>query len=230
MSPASTRPEPAGWLALALMLAAAGSVAWWLTLREPLVPAPESLEAIPLELGPWRGQPLEVGATVESILNATYNVQREYRHPLGELVWLYLGYYGTTRGGTPEHTPRACYSAHGWAVAEEATLVRDPTTGREAREYVVEQDGEQRLVVFWYQSFRSGALLSTAALRVDHIVGQLTRGRGDGALVRLSTPIQGADRAGARSRLLGFAALLDPPLEARWPEERPAAAMRGGGS
>ncbi len=208
---------------LGLGLALAGAFAWWLTLRTPLVPEPASLDALPFQIGRYRGEPIPVEDTVESMLNATHNVQRAYLHPLGDVIWLYLGYYGTARGGTPEHTPRACYTAHGWEIASESTIVRDPVSALSANEYLVELEGQQRLVVFWYQSFRAADLLSTFDLRVDHIRGQLGTGRGDGALVRLSTPIREGDREAARSRLLSFAAEISPQIRRHWPAERPAA-------
>lgn len=208
-------------IALCVGLGLAGAGAWWLTLRSPLRPDPSSLEGLPLVIGRYQAETIAVEDIVESILNASYNVQRAYHPPLGEVVWLYLGYYSTARGGTPEHTPRACYSAHGWEVIHSATLVRDVETGRVANEYVVELADHQRLVLFWYQSFRSQDLLSTLALRLDHIQGQLSEGRGDGALVRLSTPIRDGDRDTARSRLLSFAAQLSPELIRHWPSEIP---------
>lgn len=211
-------------LALCLGLGLAGVAAWWLTLRAPLRAEAASLEALPMKIGRYEAETIRIEDTVESILNATYNVQRAYHHPLGEVVWLYLGYYSTERGGTPEHTPRACYSAHGWEVARARTLVRDPLTERVANEYIVELAGAERMVLFWYQSFRAEDLLSTWALRIDHIRGQLSEGRADGALVRLSTPIQHGDREAARSRLLAFAADLSPEIERHWPLEIPVAA------
>ena len=210
-------------IALCIGLGLAGASAWWLTLRAPLRSEPSSLEALPMKIGRYQAETIAVEDTVESILNASYNVQRAYHHPLGEVVWLYLGYYSTARGGTPEHTPRACYSAHGWEMTRAETLVRDVETGRVANEVVVALADQERLVLFWYQSFRSTDLLSTLALRIDHIQGQLSEGRGDGALVRLSTPIRDGDRDAARSRLLAFAAELSPELIRHWPPETPAA-------
>ncbi|MBW2243285.1 MAG: EpsI family protein [Deltaproteobacteria bacterium] len=206
-------------IALCAGLGLAGAGAWWLTLRAPLRAEAASLEALPMKIGRYQAETIRVEDTVESILNATYNVQRAYHHPHGEIVWLYLGYYSTARGGTPEHTPRACYSAHGWEVASARTLVRDVATDLAANEYIVELGGERRMVLFWYQSFRSEDLLSTLALRIDHIRGQLSEGRGDGALVRLSTPIRHGDREAARSRLLAFAANLAPEVARHWPVE-----------
>jgi hypothetical protein len=53
-------------------------------------------------------------------------------------------------------------------------------------------------------------------------VGRLTRGRADGALIRISTPLSGDDEISARGRLLGFAAALDPLIAERWPTESEA--------
>jgi len=57
---------------------------------------------------------------------------------------------------------------------------------------------------------------------IDRLLGRLLEGRADGALIRVSTPIQKDDVVGARGRLLSFGSSLDPLLAERWPEERPA--------
>lgn len=209
--------------AVALLLAA-GAAAWWFQLRERLVPAPATLSALPLELASFTGVDQPVEAMVEDMLRADHNVQRAYLHPLGGVVWLYIGYYGTERGGTPEHTPRACYLAHGWDVVEQADLTVDPASGLRAREYVVELGGQQQLVLYWYRSFRDTGMVSTFALGFDHVLGKLRSGRGDGALVRLSAPLSpdGSDREFTRAVLQSFARELEPQLARIWPQERPA--------
>lgn len=209
-------------LAAVLLLLGGGAAAWLYQLRAPLVPHAESLAAIPQRLESFRGIDTPVGETVEEMLRADFNVQREYLHPLGQVVWLYVGYYGTQRGGTPEHTPRACYQAHGWQIVEEADLVMDSSTGLTAKEYLVELRGQQQLVLYWYRSFRKTGMLSTVTLGVDHVIGKLAQGRGDGALVRLSTPLIGTDRHAARALLFTFARLLEPELASAWPAEAPA--------
>jgi EpsI family protein len=210
-------------LAAVALLLAAGAAAWWFQLREHLAPAPVTLSSLPLELGSFTGIDTPLDAMVEEMLRADHNVQREYRHPLGGIVWLYIGYYGTERGGTPEHTPRACYRAHGWDVIEQADLTVDPETGLRAREYVVELAGQQQLVLYWYRSFRDTGMVTTVALGLDHVLGKLRHGRGDGALVRLSAPLSGggSDREATRASLLSFARELEPELARVWPSEHP---------
>lgn len=204
--------------AIAILLAA-GFAAWGFQLRPALATAPESLAALPYELGSYRGVESPVGENVEEMLRADFNVQREYLHPFGQVVWLYVGYYGTERGGTPEHTPRTCYVAHDWEVLDERTVATDPETGHRAVELLVESRGQQQLVLFWYRSYRASGLLSTAALQLDHVLGRLSDGRGDGALVRLSTPLIGIERSAARGMLASFARQLEPELAAVWPVE-----------
>ncbi len=211
-------------IAAVALLLLAGMAAWWFQLRPALEPAPASLAALPFHLSSFEGIDSPVGDNVEEMLRADFNVQREYLHPLGQVVWLYIGYYGTQRGGTPEHTPHACYVAHGWKVIEEQTLITDAASGHSAVEYLVESRGQQQLVLYWYRSYRSTGLLSTLALQLDHIVGKLAEGRGDGALIRLSTPLIGVDRTAARALLMSFARELEPELAKVWPTEKPASA------
>lgn len=217
--------ERVSTIAAVVLLLAAGTLAWWFQLRPELQPAPASLATLPLRLSSFAGIDSPIGDNVEEMLRADFNVQREYLHPLGQVVWLYVGYYGTARGGTPEHTPHACYAAHGWSVLEEQVLVTDPETGHSAVEYLVESRGQQQLVLFWYRSYRNTGLRSTFTLQLDHVVGKLVDGRADGALIRLSTPLVGVDRAAARALLVSFARVLEPELARVWPTEAPASAL-----
>jgi EpsI family protein len=205
------------WALLAACLVLAGALAWWIQLREAVDSDPTTLGALPTRIAGHEGRDIPIEQAAEAMLQADFHVQREYAGPFGEPVWLYVGYYGTVRGGTPEHTPRACYTAHGWRIRAEQSVVVDRERGSRAREYRVEVGGHEQLVHFWYRTFRGTGLLSLSALRVDHFVGRLLTGRADGALVRLSTPLRDGDVVAARSRLLGFAAALEPLLEDHWP-------------
>ena len=57
------------------------------------------------------------------------------------------------------------------------------------------------------------------AQNIDRFVGRIFKGRGDGALVRISTPLDGEDVVMARGRLMAFASQLDPLIAERWPSE-----------
>jgi EpsI family protein len=209
-------------LGTALLVAAflaVGAAAWALQLRPPLVVDASPLDALPPKLADWVSVDVPLETTVEAMLRADYNVQRLYRHPLGDVVWVYFGYYGTDRGGRPEHTPVECFRAHGWEVAEPRSLEVDGPSGLRVEEFVVAQGGSWQLVHYWFRSHRSTGLRGGVDQTLDRLFGRLLGGRADGSLVRISTPLRDGDRVSARSRLLPFAAALDRQLAAHWPRE-----------
>lgn len=214
-----------GLVAAALVLV--GSLSWLLALR----PSPQldvaPLETIPSGLGSWSSDDVPLESGVESMLQADFNLQRLYRNAGGEEVWVYVGYYGTERGGRPEHTPRACFRAHGWEIEDHRVLDAGP--GMQVNELVVSLDGERQLVHYWFRSFRRTGLRGGLDQLLDHLVGRVLHQRADGSLVRLSTPLAGdADRPAARARLLQFATAFDQLLAAHWPREIPAGADDAG--
>ena len=213
--------ERLGAALLVLALLGVGAAGWMLQLAPALQVDASALATLPETIGPWRSRDIPVESTVESILRADYNLQRIYLHPTGDFVWLYVGYYGTARGGRPEHTPRGCYTGAGWEIEAARTLSVVPDDELRAREYQVRRDGEARLVHFWYRSHRRTGMVNGLEQNVDRVLGRLTDGRADGALVRISTPIVD-DEITARARLLSFAVRLDPLLAERWPSEHPA--------
>jgi EpsI family protein len=214
--------ERLGTAGLVAMLVVCGAVAWWFQLRPELAVDARALDRLPYEFGEWTGEPIPLDTTVESMLRADLNLQRGYLAPGSEIIWLYVGYYGTARGGRPEHTPEVCYPSAGWRVAEARVWTDDPNTGVRANEFVVTSGDRVRLVHFWYQSSRSTGMLGTWDISVDQLASRLGNGRADGALVRLSTPIDSGDREAARDRLVGFRRLVEPEIERRWPVESPA--------
>ena len=221
------RSEPEGisqsaGIAIMLILVVAGCAIWWIHFRMPVELDPSSIKGISLTLDRWQGQEIPLSDGVEKMLRADSQFQRRYLSPDADLVWLYVGYYGTERGGRPEHTPWACYPSAGWIIlsATEVTPGRDSSGGAawQLNELVVEQGGARRLVHFWYQTHRTKRIATETGLTIDHVLGRLSpTGRADGALVRLSTPIDENGIESARQRLRDFAAVFEPILRENWP-------------
>lgn len=207
---------------LALAIGGVGAVAWYFAFFGGHAVRAERLHELPRTLGAWEGQEVPLDQSVESMLRADANLQRVYRHPTGALAWVYVGYYGTDRGGRPEHTPPTCYTAHGWRVGPARTVALDPERGLRANEMVVEREGTRRLVHFWYRSGERTGLLGGLGITLHRVRRRVAGGRGDGALVRVSTPLRAGERAEARSRLADFARRLDRALDGAWPREVPA--------
>ena len=207
---------------LAVLLLAVGAVSWHLHLSGSLSVDADALSEVPLEFQHWQGRDIPMQGGVEEMLDADYNLQRAYVHPVGGLVFLYVGYYGTERGGRPEHTPWACYPTNGWKILERNVVTIDD--GLRANEILVEKDGERRLVHFWYQSSERTGMLGGFDHAYERLRSRIVEGRADGSLVRLSTPLEKrSEQHAARARLMSFGRGIVPILREHWPHERPAA-------
>ena len=216
--------ERLGRWGLAALVLAVGALAWWLQTRPSLAVDPTPLANLPHQVGAWRSVDVPLDTAVESILRADYNVQRAYfpdAGPTTRPVWLYVGYYGTQRGGRPEHTPRGCYTGAGWDIASASVIASGDGTGRRMNEYRVQRAADRQLVHFWYRSVRRTGMVGGLDQNLDRIVGRLDGGRADGALVRLSTSVDDGGEAEARARLLALGQVLDLQLAQYWPAERP---------
>ena len=220
-------PERVGSTAfIAVLFLAVGVLAWSLEFRAPLYADTSPLSAVPAEIAGREGVdlPLEQGA--EAMLRADHNLLRAYTNRSGDLVWAYVGYYGTTRGGRPEHTPAACYEAHGWSILERRVFSVPGAPGLRVNEYLVEQGEMRQLVQFWFRSHRSTGLVGGWDQAIDRLVGRVRDGRADGALVRVSAPIGDDGTEATRDRVSTFAAALDRELSNHWPVETPLADSR----
>jgi len=196
-----------------------GGFSWSMRFRAPLEFDTSPLASLPQSVGNWDSRDIPLEENVESMLRADFNLQRIYRSPFNKPIWLYIGYYGTARGGKPEHTPDVCYKASGWQIVSDQTVPIDREQGFRAREFVVEKEGERRLVNFWFRSSRRSGIPTTNGLRFDHLLNRLTSNRADGALVRISTPITPETEFEGRSRLRSFGIALETQLRAHWPSE-----------
>jgi EpsI family protein len=211
--------SPLQTVLLFAVLVLAGASAWALKLAGNLEVDARALAGLAPAVGSWRSEDIPVEDGVAQMLRADFNLQRAYRHPLGERVFLYVGYYGTARGGRPEHTPWVCYPSTGWEIRDSRLVSVDPAAGLRANELVVEAEGERRLVLFWYRSGTRTGITSGLGLSLAHLRGRLFEGRGDTALVRVSADLREGDETTARTVLMGFAAEIDRQLASHWPRE-----------
>jgi EpsI family protein len=214
--------ETLGAVAFVLAMVGVGALGWRLQLAPDLAIDASPLAQLPTRIGSWHSEDVPLPPAVETELGADFNLQRAYTNGIGEVVWLYVGYYGTASGGRARHTPRHCYTGAGWGIESTRVVDVDPGGSVRANEYLIANAGNRRLVHFWYRSVRRTGMLGGLDQNLDRLVGRLFEGRADGALVRVSTPIAGDDTIAARGRLLAFGSQLDPLLASHWPREEAA--------
>ncbi len=234
-----------------VLLVIAGAVAFPIAWGSDVVVAAVNLDRLPRQILGLEGRDDRFDESVYRVLNADYHLLREYRSDAHPAVWLYIGYYGTAKGGRPSHVPQACYTGQGFSIVEwtkvpvlspepsrpvpsrvegraspePSRLVPSQVAGRVNKMHV-KRGNEHQLVLFWHQS-RDTVLADGIEQNLHRLKNRLLYNRDDGAFVRLSTSMSPDNAAEALARLQDFAGELLRLLPAHWPEERPVSRAKG---
>ncbi len=174
----------------------------------PPVPLQQEFQHFPLTLGAWHGNFVPIDAKIFEVTTADSYFNAAYHNGQGEQVNLWIAYYEHKKRGKSFHSPAVCMTGGGLRTLESREIEVAP--GVPATAMLMEQDGKQILVYFWYyQAGRwiAGDYANKFAIAQDILLKQ----RSDGALIRLDTPV-GQDQAAAAARLQAFAHLLLPRL------------------
>ncbi len=196
--------------------------------RPEVIPERAKLATFPLLLGEWHGADVPVNQIEVDSLQATDTLSVAYgRTGDRTAVAMWISYYDSQRSGRSVHSPAACLPGGGWAVEslELFTVpeVRADGGGLTVNRSVVTMGNDQMIVYYWFP--QRGRMLTNEYLVKWYIFwDSMTSGRSDGALVRLSTPVDHAETlAAAEARLQAFLRTLDPKLAYYLPPQEASA-------
>jgi EpsI family protein len=155
------------------------------------VSAPAVLATFPEQLDGWSGRNLpEIDDSVKKVLRADDYLLRDYRGDDGSApVGLFIVYYSSQRSGDALHSPKNCLPGAGWqTISSDVIRISNPAapdSGFDANHYVIQKDGTQQDVLYWYQS--RGRIFASEYLGKVYLAWDgITKGRTDGALIRLT--------------------------------------------
>ncbi len=184
------------------------------------VPIRKSLDSFPGAVGPWQGREGTVfESEILNILKAKDYVMRRYQDREGHSLWLFIGYWDSQRKGAQPHSPKNCLPGGGWEPLEASTLaiaLPPPLPPITVNRYLIQKDRDQQVVLYWYQS-QGKATAGELAARVEMMKSSIARRRTDGALVRVSSPMQGSARE-TTDRLAKFIESMYPVLAEYLPD------------
>jgi len=182
-----------------------------------------NLENLPMEIAGFKATEDFFPDSVYKELNADRHVYRHYQNADGEKVDLYIGYYGTAKGGRTGHNPYACLPGAGWGIVDskqvklKAKYYPEPVPVN----YVLARKGETyESVLHWYQSAGNKVLSNGIQQNIQRFLGRIFYNLNDGAFVRISiiSELKGIEEANSLAKT--FSEKILDLLPAYWPVEK----------
>jgi exosortase D (VPLPA-CTERM-specific) len=202
-----------------LLSFAAVSIKWFGTGSEARI-VHRPLAEIPGTLGEWRqkGSEIRFDKQVEDVLRATDYTMREYTLADGRIANIYVGYYASQRSGATYHSPQNCLPGAGWTLNDPQLIDISTSDGRtfQANRYIIENGIYREVMIYWYQG-RGRTAASEYRDKFNTILDGITRGRTDGAMLRIMTSM-GPDQNAAVRSATDLSARLAENLTAFVPE------------
>jgi EpsI family protein len=184
--------------------------------REPGQSSPSiALGRIPTVLPGWSSTDRVPAEVMPPDPSAETELVRAYQNGT-QTVWVSVGYYTRQTQGRRPAARRLLFPGSGWTNLSEGStrIVLDgpPAGAIPATQVVVEVDGRSVAILYWYQIGRH-SIGSDHGYRALLLFNRLVRGRGDGALIRVASPVPSTqDVTPVIARQMEFVRLFYPEL------------------
>ena len=177
---------------LGLLVAGGLLVNAWAYLGEAHVER-KPLNGFPKQIESWEqvGGDEKFDDKTMAVLRASDYLLRNYGASDGRVLNFYVGYYASQREGATYHSPLNCLPGSGWVMSEPDRVTISPQ-GRPAfvaNKYIIQNGDHKELLLYWYQG-RGRAVASEYWGKIYTVIDSVRRRRSDGAMVRITTPIQ----------------------------------------
>jgi EpsI family protein len=172
-------------------------------------PLARSLDQIPAQIDGWTAVPGRIPDARElELLGATSYLSRDYRRA-GQSLNLFVSYYAIQRAGESMHTPKNCLPAAGWEILKyDKVDIPFGARPQQVNKFTIQNGDAKQTVLYWYQS-KDRVIASEYEGKGFLLWDAMTKGRTDGAVVRIIVP----DNAEAANAALGFARAILPEMK-----------------
>jgi exosortase D (VPLPA-CTERM-specific) len=176
----------------------------------------------PMQLANWQGLPARLDPEILDFLKLDDYLLAHYSGAEGLAISLFVVYYALQADGNSAHSPRACIPGDGWEIqrfdTQQLEAVKVDAKPLDVNRVVIQKGENRALVYYWFQQ-RGRFDTDEYMVKLHIFEDSLLRGRTDGAMVRLVTPLElGEDLSVAEARLQRFAASALPELRRHIPE------------
>ena len=146
---------------------------------------------------------------------------RNYTSDNGRVINVYIGYYGTNKGGRTGHNPEACYPSTGWAILNEKKETIDIGGNKKitVNAMLVKKENKSQFVYHWYQSDGTHVVRSGIQQNLNRFRKMILKNRDDGAFIRVAMDVDGNEQE-AKYEIEKFIRQLFWLISEYWPEEK----------
>lgn len=190
-------------------------------LRGEMVVIDATFKNIPHRIGDWVGEDHRFDDSIYEELRADENLFRLYKNSQGDELGFYIGYYGTQRGGHPEHIPAGCYTGAGWGIESNTPLEITALDGSKTitvNNFYARKGEETEQTIHWLQNFRGTVMHDGFGQNFEKIYTKLFFNRNDGAFIRINARVKNS-RQETLAYEIDFIQNVLPYLEKHWPVE-----------
>lgn len=180
-------------------------------LQRQFTPQRDSFDHFSMQLGDWTGKRLFLSEAVLAELWADDYVTGNFKNrKTGNVLHVLVSYYKRQTATHTAHAPTSCLVGSGWFLENKEVLAPDAAAGRSfpVTRMVLQQAGTRVISNFWFQQ-RGRHIVDEYKNKMWLVWDSLTRGRSDGALVRLELFLKDGQTVHEGQALLDeFAGLL----------------------
>jgi EpsI family protein len=187
------------------------------------VPPPRAMFIdFPMKLDGWLGTSHSLEKQYIDALRFDDYVLADFQFDEGQPVNLYAAYYQSQRKGQSAHSPQSCLPGDGWEISSfkrmdlpaSLRMVRSLPVNRA----LIQKDSQKQIVLYWFKQ-RERTLSNEYLVKLFLFWDALSRGRTDGALVRIASLIgPGETEDIVDQRLLRFVSTIEPELNRYVPD------------
>jgi EpsI family protein len=184
----------------------------------------KNLDKLPLTIDGMQGVDIPLEESVVKELDTDIYLYRNYMSKDGRVINVYIGYYGTQKGGRSNHSPEGCYPGAGWSILREgeADIAIEHSGVRNdivLNTLQVKKGDVDQLVYHWYQTRNNMVIRNGVQQNINRFKNRLLYNRDDGAFIRVSQDI-GNNNEEAKKDIEVFIRQLFPLLMEYWPIEK----------
>ena len=190
--------------------------------REEVPPPRAIFVDFPMRLNGWLGTSLSLEKQYIDALRFDDYVLADFRFGDGQPVNLYAAYYQSQRKGQSAHSPQSCLPGGGWEISSfkrmdlpaNSEMVRPLHVNRA----LIQKDSQKQIIMYWFKQ-RDRIISNEYLVKLYLFWDAVSRGRTDGALVRIASPVgPGETEDIVDQRLLRFVSMVAPELNRYVPD------------